>query len=117
MLPASGREHLREYLHGLGSDRQAELLANVERAVLAGEHVPDADLILAELRQVIRNSSIKAERVGSPSRWFFDPVAPFIVDDAPSTVVRGRIARASLSPIWIWISRELLPKEAKTYSD
>jgi len=117
LTPASGREHLREYLHGLGSDRQAELLANVERAVLGGEHVPDADLILAELRQVIRHSAIKSERVGSPSRRFFDPVAPFIVDEVASTVVRGRIARTSLNPIWIWISRDLLPKEAKPYSD
>ncbi len=115
--PNNSREQLREYLHCLGSEKQAALLEKIERAILRGESVPDADLVLAELRRVIRNSPVTAERVGSPSRRFFDPVEPFIVHGAPSNVVRGQIARGSLNPIWIWISHDLVPKEAKSYSD
>jgi len=115
--PSDSREQLREYLSCLSTEKQAALLAKIERTVLRGESVADADLILAELRSVIRTSPIATERVGSPSRRFFDPVEPFIVGGAPSGVVRGQIARGSLSPIWIWISRDLLPKEAKSYSD
>src|SRR6266700_4814681 len=117
LTPGNSREQLRESLHCLNSDKQAELLVSVERALLRGETVPDSDLILTELRRVIRNSSIKTERVGSPSRRFFDPIEPFIVNGVPSSVVRGQIGRGSLNPIWIWISRDLLPKEAKSYSD
>ena len=39
------------------------------------------------------------------------------MDGGPHSVVRGQISRNSLNPIWIWISRDLLPREAKSYSD
>lgn len=115
--PADNREQLREYLRCLSSEKQAELLTSIERAVLRGEEVADVDLILTELRRIIRNSLVKAERAGSPSRLFFDPITPFLVDGGPHSVVRGQISRNSLNPIWIWISRDLLPREAKSYSD
>ena len=117
ITPGNSREQLREYLCSLTSEKQAALLDNVERAILRGELVENADLVLAELRSAIRASSTKTQRVGSPSRRFFDPIEPFIVDGTPCRVMRGQIARTSLSPIWIWISRDLLPKEAKSYSD
>ena len=117
LTPGNNREHLREYLRSLGSEKRFALLENIERAVLRGESIPDGDLILTELRDAIRAPPIKARRVGSPSRRFYDPVEPFIVDGAPIKVLRGQIARASLSPIWILISHDLLPKETKSYSD
>jgi hypothetical protein len=112
----SNREQLRQYLSVLSSEKRAELLEKIERAILRGENVEDSDIILAELRSVIRNSPVTTERAGSPSRRFFDPIEPFIVEGVPTKVVRGEIARGSLNPIWIWISRDLLPKEAKSYS-
>jgi hypothetical protein len=117
LAPGSSREQLRDYLRGLSSDQQAALLGNVERSILRGESVADGELILTELRQIIRSSRVATDRAGSPSRRFFDPVEPFIVDGMPSNVMRGQIARGSLNPIWIWISHTLLPKEAKLYSD
>jgi hypothetical protein len=117
LTPGHSREQLREYLHCLSSEKQAALLEGIEHAVVRGENVVEGDLILAELRRVLRNSPIRTKRIGSPSRWFFDPVEPFIVDAAPSGVAHGRVARVSLSPIWIWICNDLVPKEAKSYSD
>jgi hypothetical protein len=117
LTTGSSGEHVREYLHCLGSEKQAALLEAVERAVLLGENIEDADVILGELRRVIRNSPVTTERVGSPSRQFFNPIEPFMVGGPPSVVARGQIARASLGPIWIWICHSLLPKEAKSYSE
>jgi hypothetical protein len=116
LTPGNSREQVREYLRCLSPDKQAELLEKIERAVLRGESVEDADIVLAELRSMIRKSQVTTERAGSPSRRFFDPIEPFIVDGTPSNVVRGQIARGSLNPIWIWISRDLLSTEAKSYS-
>ena len=115
--PDNNREQLREYLRSLGSAKRFALLENIERAMLRGENFPNGDLILTELRGAIRAPPVKVKRVGSPSRRFYDPVEPFIVDGAPVKVTRGQIARASLSPIWILIGHDLLPKETKSYTD
>ncbi len=116
-VTAEAHEHLRAYLRSLGPPIQAALLTQIERAVLGGESVPDAEIILTELRSVIRNSPQKADRVGSPSRIFFEPIDPFVVDGIPNRVVRGHIARESLNSIWVWINRDLLPKESMSYSE
>jgi hypothetical protein len=38
-----------------------------------------------------------------------------LVDGAPEHANSGRIQRGSLSPIWEWISRDLLPKMTRDY--
>ncbi len=42
---------------------------------------------------------------------------PFLVDGVLAYKQRGRIARASLAPIWAWIGRDLVPDRAKAYSE
>ena len=56
-------------------------------------------------------------RLPSPSRVFFEPLQPFLIHRRADRPRHGRIARRSLASIWAWICRDLLPKEAKTYSD
>lgn len=112
-LPA---EKLRQYLGALKPQARALLIAELERGLLRGDDVPGGDLVLQELRRTMRESGKVEPRTGNPARAFFHPIEPFIVDDAPVREHPGRIARAALDPIWAWISRDLLPAEAKTFS-
>ncbi|HET7680353.1 MAG TPA: hypothetical protein VFK79_09500 [Xanthobacteraceae bacterium] len=113
-LPA---ERLRQYLGELKPEARALLIAELERSLLRGDEMPGADLVLQELRRTMRDSGQSAARTGDAARAFFLPLEPFIVDDAPVRDHPGRIPRAALEPIWAWISRDLLPAEAKKYSD
>ena len=113
-LPA---ERLREYLGELKPEARALLIAELERGLLRGDEIPGGDLVLQELRRVLRERGQASSRVGNPVRLFFHALDPFIVDDNFGHKHPGRIARAALEPLWAWISRDLLPAEAKTFSD
>jgi hypothetical protein len=54
-------------------------------------------------------------RVANPSRHFFNPVGPLLVDGATEHENSGRIHRGFLAPIWEWISHDLLPSMAAEY--
>jgi len=134
-------EKLRVFLRELPPAARALLRAKLERAAADGDEVPAGDFILAELRRgdaeaeqppapelapaVVTAPSIipappatqETGRIESAARMFFAPLEPFLVDDVPDRVHRGRIARAALDPTWQWLCRDLMPKEAKTYSD
>jgi hypothetical protein len=115
-------DKLRTYLRELKPEARALLLAEVERAQLRGDRVPAGDFLLEELRRDLRQAraetaSEQADRIGTPARMFFAPLEPFLVDDAPEQLHRGRIIRASLEPVWVWLSRDLMPSETKAYSE
>jgi len=106
-------ERLRRYLNDLKPEARASLLADLEAGALRREQLPEANLILAELRRM---------RTGprehpSPDRLFFSPVMPFVIDDDPARKHSGRIARHSLERIWQWIARDLAPQETSTFAD
>ena len=117
MAEALPNEKLRQYLRELKPEARALLAAELERAVLRGEEPPGAAAILEELRAEARRAGRTLPRVGNPQRLFFMPVEPFLVDDMPERKHRGRISRVCLAPMWEWISRDLMPDEAKTYVD
>jgi hypothetical protein len=113
-------EKLREYLGVLTPEARALLMAELERGVLRGDSPPGTGRILEELRTAVSAAAratppVKPERVGNPSRLFFAPVEPFLVDDSPEHGHQGRIARVSLTAIWEWIGRDLAPDETKAY--
>jgi hypothetical protein len=116
-------EKLRAYLRELTPQARALLLNSLERGELSGEQVPGSNLVLEELRRELRNSDHKEtldqelERIGTPARLFFKPIEPYLVDDTPDHVHRGRVPRAVLEPIWQWIGRDLMPGETKAYSE
>ena len=93
------------------------LMTELERAVLRGDEVPGGDMLLQELRAAMRDSGQRAPRFGAPARAFFRPLEPFLIDIQGDRKAPGRIARATLGPIWTWISRDLAPDEAKSYCD
>jgi hypothetical protein len=117
MPDALPSEKLRQYLLELKPGARALLVSELERAALRGEAPPGASTILEELRGVARQQGGKLPRAGNPQRLFFAVAEPFLVDQAPGRKPPGRIARASLGPIWDWISRDLMPDEAKSYTD
>src|SRR5215831_1690940 len=129
-------EKLRGLLRELTPRARAMLLAELERG---GAPLPASDMILRELRNAERPADAPPappaapaapaapesappppsplEPDGQAARMFYAFVEPFFVDDAPEYVHHGRIARASGVPIWQWICRDLVPAEARTYSE
>jgi hypothetical protein len=110
-------ERIVEYLHTLSAGQQADLLVELDRKRLNGEEVPGTDPMVRELRRMVRGAKAVTPRIPSPSRLFFQPAEPFLVGHIPHRLRRGRIARASLAAIWSWIYRDVMPVEAKAYSD
>ena len=104
-------ERLREYLRALKPEARAVLIVELERAQLRGDDMTGNVLVLAELRRTIRAGAQQAPRIGDAARLFFKPFEPFLID-APADHRRiGRIARASLDPIWARIGRDLMLAE------
>jgi hypothetical protein len=110
-------ERLRQYLGDLKPEARALLIAELERGLLRGDDMPGGDLVLQELRRTARETGQATPRAGNPTRLFFQPLEPFLVDDTPDRKHPGRVARAALEPIWAWISRDLLPAETETFAD
>lgn len=108
-------ERLREYLRELPQGARALLTAELERGLASGQELPAAGLILDELRTLIAEATPSGSRIGDPKRLFFEALEPFFSDDAPERKPKGRIARASLDPLWAWICRDICPAESKTY--
>ncbi len=109
-------EKLRGFLRDLKPEARAQLMAELERGLSRGEEMPGADLVLQELRRSLRGKSRLPEQIGEAASLFFAPVEPFVVDDAPERVHQGRIAQASIGPLWDWICRDALPAEAAAFA-
>jgi hypothetical protein len=110
-------DRLRGFLRDLKPEAQALLIAELERSLLRGEEATGAELVLGELRRFARESGRPSPRAGNLARLFFQPLEPFLVDDAATHKHPGRIARVSLDPIWTWIGRDLLPGEVKAATE
>jgi hypothetical protein len=106
-------ERLRRYLEDLKPEARASLLADLEAGALRPDQLPEAKLILAELRRM----HTAPREHPSPDRLFFSPVTPFVIDDDPARKHPGRIARRSLERIWQWIARDLAPQQTSTFAD
>lgn len=109
-------EKLRVYLRELTPEARALLMAELERGLLRGDSLPQSQLLLQHLRELLAEQDPPPDRVGNPIRLFFMPIEPFIVDDAPDQVHEGRISRACIGPIWEWVAGDLAPAEAKAYA-
>ena len=110
-------ERLRVYLRELQPGARNLLISELERRLLGGDNPAGAEMVLAELRRGYRDGNAKSARFGDPARMFFQPLEPFLVDDIPDHKHRGRIARATLEPMWLWLQNTLMPEEVRAYSD
>ena len=108
-------EHLIEYLRQLAPQVRRRLLAELERLHLLGEDIPHSEPLIAALRAEFRNTGQNHYRVGNPSRYFFQPLEPVLVDRAPERANSGQIARGSLAPIWSLVTEQLLRSMAADY--
>jgi len=107
-------ERIWDFLQRLSPLTRSYLLAELERLDTCGVEMPGSADIQARLRAEFRKDGSSQNR--SPSRYFYTPVEPLLVDGAPDHANSGRIARSSLAPIWEWISRDLLPTMARDYN-
>lgn len=117
MSGADTVERLRQFLREMSPQARLLLIGELERCVLRGEDIAGADLVLQELRRVMREQRDGPPRIASSARLFFKPLEPFLVDDRGDHKHPGRIARSSLEALWTWIRRDLLPVDAKILSD
>lgn len=117
MSGADTVERLRQFLREVSPQARLLLIGELERCVLRGEDIAGADLVLQELRRVMREQRDCPPRIASSARLFFKPLEPFLVDDRSDHTHPGRIARSSLDTLWTWIRRDLLPVDAKILSD
>jgi hypothetical protein len=110
-------ERLRDYLRQLKPGVRSLLIAELERGLLRGEEMLGAELVLQELRRLVRDSGRGGARIGNPARLFFRPLEPFLVDDEPDHKHRGRVARAVLQRFWEWLGREIMPVETQAFTE
>jgi hypothetical protein len=110
-------ERLRQFLRELSPEARSLLIGELERSVLRGEDVSGADLILQELRRIVREQRDGTPRIENSARLLFKPLEPFLVDDRGDHKHPGRVARSSLKPLWNWVQRELMPNDANALAE
>jgi len=108
-------ERIQEFLQRLTPVTRGSLLTELERLESSDSEVTGAAEVMAKLRAEFRKDGSTQNRATSASRYFFAPLEPLLVDGAPEHANSGRIQRGSLSPIWEWISRDLLPTMTRDY--
>jgi hypothetical protein len=108
-------ERIWEFLQRLTPLTRSCLLTELERLALCGEEFPGSGDILNRLRAEFRKDG-PDNRANSPSRVFFLPLDPFLIDGAPEHDNPGRIPRGSIAPIWEWIGRDLLPTMTRDFN-
>ena len=109
------QNHLKEFLQRLTPPTRSNLLDELERLELSGTEIPGTGAVMETLRAEFRGNGQTQKRNSVPARHFFSPLEPLLVDGAPQHATTGGIQRGSLSAIWEWISRDLLPTMARDY--
>ena len=110
-------DRIADYLQRLTPHARSSLLTELERLEVCGAEMPGGAAILEKLRAEFRQTRQPNKRVANPSRYFFAPLEPLLIDGAPEHANSGRILRGSLAAIWQWISRDLLPTMTRDYVD
>jgi hypothetical protein len=106
---------LKEFLHRLTPPTRSNLLDELERLELSGTEIACTGEVMETLRAEFRTNGQSQKRNSVPARHFFAPLEPLLVDGAPQHATTGGIQRGSLSAIWEWITRDLLPTMARDY--
>jgi hypothetical protein len=109
-------ERLWEFLQRLTPLSRSCLLSELERLELCGIDMPGSSDIQARLRAEFRKEGSPQAKATNPSRYFFAPLELLLIDGAPEHANAGRISRNTLTPIWEWICRDLLPTMARDYT-
>ncbi len=114
MIAADKVQMLKAFLGNLPESAALKLAKAVEVDRLADGKLLPHDLILEGLRPVLRHADASG-RTPTPLRLFCQPFTDLLVLETPKQKLKGRIARASLIPVWNWLGRTLIPHEHATY--
>ena len=106
---------LKELLQRLTPPTRSNLLDELERLELSGTEIPGTGEVMESLRAEFRSNGQSQKRNSIPARQFFNPLEPLLVEGAPLHATTGGIQRGSLSAIWEYITRDLLPTMARDY--
>jgi hypothetical protein len=116
-MSQTSTERLRDYLAQLPPQSQALLMRQFERAVERGEEVVIANMVLEQLRKIVRGAEADDEarpRTDDPARLLFRPLEPYLVEGSfPARL--GEIRRASLLPVWQWLGRDGAPEQVREF--
>jgi hypothetical protein len=108
-------DQLSGFLQKLTPLSRSCLLSELERLELCGIDMPGSASVQAKLRAEFRKDGSTQARATNPSRYFFAPLELLLIDGAPEHPNLGRISRNTLTPIWEWICRDMLPTMARDY--
>lgn len=110
-MPAQDQgEELKRILASLTPDKAGVLATQLERQKLEGKGGPQIETVLAVLRKVMGRDT--TPRWPTPQRLFCVAFEDFLVDTR-KVKLPGRIARASIDPVWTWVLENGLPGAAK----
>jgi hypothetical protein len=118
-MSQTSSERLREYLAQLPPQSQALLMREFERALERGEDTAVANFVLEQLRKVVRGADddeYERPRTDDPARLLFRPLEPFLVD-GNFPIRPGQIRRASLAPVWQWLSHDGASEAVSEFED
>jgi hypothetical protein len=104
---------LKTFLGSLPGSVAARLANAVEADRLLDGHALPHEAILDGLRPILRDSN--AERTPTPLRLFCRPFEDILTSNPRKTKQKASISRASLLPVWLWLSRDLLPVQTENY--
>jgi hypothetical protein len=109
MLSADKQLLLSGFLGQLPEVVAARLAKAVEVDRLIGGTGLPHDVILRALRPQLRHSPEGSARLQTPQRFFCRPFEDLLVGPERSLKQKGRIARESITPVWNWLSTDLMP--------
>jgi hypothetical protein len=116
MLSAQKTGLLTAFLGTLPEHVAARLAKAVEVDRLTDGAALPHDVILQGLRPVLRRGEAR-DRTPTPLRLFCRPFEDLLSSVPRREKQKGRIARASVTPVWLWVSGTLMPKAAQDYTD
>jgi hypothetical protein len=114
--PDSRAERLQDFFRQLPPKTLALLTSEFEKVLARGEDTAVAEIVLVELRKVVRKSdSNDRPRLDELQRTVFAVIEPFLLDG--DEVRPGQVKRSSIGPIWTWLTQTALPEEAEAFRD
>ncbi len=116
MLSAQKTGLLTAFLGTLPENVAARLAKAVEVDRLADGAALPHEVILQGLRPVLRRGEAP-DRTLTPLRLFCKPFEDLLTSQPRREKQKARIARSSVTPVWLWVSGTLMPKAAQSYSD
>jgi len=116
MLSAQKTGLLTQFLGTLPEHLASRLAKAVEVDRLSDGATLPHDVILQGLRPVLRRGDTR-DRTPTPLRLFCRPFEDLLTSAPRREKQKARIARASVTPMWLWVSGTLLPQAAQAYTE